>query len=161
MIVIVMGVSGSGKTTIGKLLAERMGWIFADADDYFPEAYKQKMAAGHPLTDEDRAPWLQSLNGLLRRWDQEESNGVLACSALKERYREKLGAGMGMRICYLKGTYDEIKSRLASRRGHFADESILAGQFADLEEPGDAIVLPARESPEENVREAIRELKVV
>jgi gluconokinase len=85
MIVVVMGVSGSGKTTIGRLLAERMGWIFADADDFFSEESKQKMAAGHPLNDEDRAPWLQTLNELLRSWDAEGKNGVLACSALKAR----------------------------------------------------------------------------
>ena len=88
MIVVLMGVSGSGKTTIGKLLAERTGWTFADADDYFPQSYKDKMAAGHPLTDEDRAPWLWTLNKVLRRWDEEETNGILACSALKEKYHE-------------------------------------------------------------------------
>ena len=90
MIVVLMGVSGSGKTTIGRLLAERTGWIFADADDYFPQSYKDKMAAGHPLTDEDREPWLLTLNGLLRRWDKEKINGVLACSALKEKYHDVL-----------------------------------------------------------------------
>jgi gluconokinase len=90
MIVVLMGVSGSGKTTIGKLLAERKGWSFADADDHFPRAAKQKMAAGIPLTDEDREPWLRLLNRLLRRWDKENISGVLACSALKERYHDVL-----------------------------------------------------------------------
>src|SRR5258708_39376933 len=93
MIVVVMGVSGSGKTTIGKLLAERMGWIFADADDFFSPASKQKMADGHPLTDQDRAPWLLTLNALLRRWDAEGTNGVLAWSAFKAKYHEALAAG--------------------------------------------------------------------
>ena len=93
MIVVVMGVSGSGKTTIGKLLAERMGWIFADADNYFSPASKQKMAEGHPLTDDDRAPWLQTLNTLLKRWDTGGINGLLACSALKAKYYEILEAG--------------------------------------------------------------------
>ncbi len=86
MIVLLMGVSGSGKTTIGICLAERMGWTFADADDYFPRLLKQKMAAGVALTDEDRWPWLRLLNRLLRKWDREQTNGVLACSALKENY---------------------------------------------------------------------------
>src|ERR1700686_4361439 len=94
MIVVVMGVSGSGKTTIGSFFAQRMGWIFADADDYFSPAAKEKMAEGHPLTDEDRAPWLQTLNALLRRWDEEGINGVLACSALRAKYPETLEAGI-------------------------------------------------------------------
>jgi|SRR5208282_333135 gluconokinase len=161
MILLVMGVTGAGKTTVGKLLAQRLGRQFLDADDFHPAANIEKMRRGIALTGADREPWLDAIRAELVKCAGKNLDVVLACSALKERYREKLGAGMGMRICYLKGTYDEIKSRLASRRGHFADESILAGQFADLEEPGDAIVLPARESPEENVREAIRELKVV
>ena len=98
MIVVVMGVSGSGKTTIGMCLAERVGWIFADADDYFPRSMKQKMAAGHPLTDEDRLPWLRLLNRLLRKWDREQTNGVLACSALKEKYHDVLKSGIATAI---------------------------------------------------------------
>src|ERR1700745_3982418 len=94
MIVVVMGVSGSGKTTIGRLLAERMGWIFADADDFFSEEAKQKMASGTPLKDYDRAPWLKRLNELLRGWDAEGKNGVLACSALKAKYHEVLEQGI-------------------------------------------------------------------
>ena len=94
MIVVLMGVSGSGKTTIGTLLAERMGALFADADDYHPAANKQKMAAGIPLTDEDRAPWLETLNGVLRGWFAEGKSGVLACSALKAKYRDTLAHGM-------------------------------------------------------------------
>src|SRR5258708_32856158 len=115
MIVVVMGVSGSGKTTIGKLLAERMGWIFADADDYFSPTAKQKMAAGHPLTDEDRASWLQTLNALLTRWDAEGINGVLACSALKAKYHETLEAGITptpLQFKLLDGRQDVVSKRV-------------------------------------------------
>jgi gluconokinase len=161
MILLVMGVTGAGKTTVGKLLAQRLGWRFMDADDFHPAANVEKMRRGIALTDADREPWLAAIDAELVKCAAGNPDVVLACSALKESYREKLGAGLEMRICYLKGTHDEIKSRLASRRGHFADEAILAKQFADLEEPGDAIVLRASVSPEENVREAIRELKVV
>ena len=94
MIVVLMGVSGSGKTTIGTLLAERAGVVFADADDYHPQANKVKMASGQALNDIDRAPWLDRLNALLREWHEAGLGGVLACSALKESYRETLGAGM-------------------------------------------------------------------
>src|SRR5437764_5818722 len=116
MIVVVMGVSGSGKTTIARLLSERMGWIFADADDYFSPAAKEKMAAGHPLSDADRAPWLQPLNALLRRWDAEGINGVLACSALKAKYHETLEAGISpthIQFIFLDGTKELIAKRLA------------------------------------------------
>src|ERR1700728_2690098 len=94
MIVVLMGVSESGKTTIGTLLAERMGTIFADADDYHPAANKQKMAAGQPLNDDDRQPWLEQLNRILRGWHDSGRGGVLACSALKQKYRETLAGGM-------------------------------------------------------------------
>src|SRR5260370_17824270 len=119
MIVVVMGVSGSGKSTIGNILAERMGWIFADADDYFSPTSKEKMAAGHPLTDEDRAPWLQTLNALLRRWDEEGSNAVLACSALKAKYHETLEAGIPpthIQFIFLDGPKELIARRLALRK---------------------------------------------
>jgi len=154
MIVVMMGISGSGKTTIGKLLAERMGWVFADADDYFPLIYKEKMAAGHPLTDEDRAPWLQTLNGLLRRWDREGSNGVLACSALKAKYHETLEANIPlthMQFIFLDGSKELIAKRLATRRHEYMNPMLLDSQLATLERPTDAFRIVNDRPPEEIV----------
>jgi gluconokinase len=164
MIVIVMGVSGSGKTTIGKLLAERMGWIFADADDYFPEAYKQKMAAGHPLTDEDRAPWLRTLNELLKRWDQEGRNGVLACSALKAKYHETLEAGIPlthMQFIFLDGPKELIARRLATRKHEYMNPMLLDSQLATLERPTDAFRIVNDRPPEEIVNHLLENVLAV
>jgi len=140
MIVVLMGVSGSGKTTIGICLAERMGWTFADADDYFPRLLKQKMAAGHPLTDEDRQPWLKLLNRLLRKWDREQTNGVLACSALKENYHDILKSGIATRLefVFLDGSRELIAERLAERKHEYMNPKLLDSQLATLEMPDDA-----------------------
>ncbi len=116
MILVLMGVSGSGKTTIGSLLAERMGLPFADADDYHTLAGKQKMAAGIPLTDEEREPWLRVLNGLLLKWEAERTGGVIACSALKKKYRVTLEAGIpgsDIKLIFLDGPKQVIAERLA------------------------------------------------
>lgn len=133
-----MGVSGSGKTTIGEALARELGWRFLDADDYHPPQNIAKMAAGRPLDDDDRAPWLDRLNALLRN----EANAVLACSALKERYRRRLAEGI-QRIewVYLKGEPELIRSRLAQRRHRYMPASLLESQFAALEPPRDAIAV--------------------
>jgi gluconokinase len=160
MILLVMGVTGSGKTTVGKLLAQRLGWLFLDADDFHPAQNVEKMKHGVPLTDEDREPWLAAIHAELVKWVEKNKDAVLACSALKQSYRERLGAGVELRICYLKGTYQEIAVRLQSRTGHFAGEGILAGQFADLEEPRDAFVLRVSETPEEIVGDVLGELKL-
>src|SRR5271163_3527440 len=141
MILLVTGVTGSGKTTVGRLLAQRLGWLFLDADDFHPAANIEKMKHGVPLTDEDREPWLGAIHAELLRCAAKKQDAALACSALKQSYRERLAAGVEVRICYLKGTYREIAARLRRRSGHFAGEAILAGQFADLEEPGDALVV--------------------
>jgi carbohydrate kinase (thermoresistant glucokinase family) len=135
MIVIVMGVTGSGKTTVGSLLAAQLAWKFADADDFHPVSNIEKMRAGIPLTDDDRWPWLKRLRSEIDCWIADGRNVVLACSALKRSYREELDAGTAVRFVYLKGSVALITERLRSRHGHFADEHILAGQFADLEEP--------------------------
>jgi gluconokinase len=136
MIVLVMGVSGSGKTTIGERLAATLGARFLDADDFHPPENVAKMAAGTPLTDEDRAPWLARLNEALRG----ETNAVLACSALKENYRKTLGEGLrDFRVVHLKGGYDFIHARLAARKHRYMPASLLQSQFAALEAPGDAI----------------------
>jgi gluconokinase len=160
MILLVMGVTGSGKTTVGKLLAQRLGWLFLDADDFHPAANIEKMKHGVPLSDEDREPWLAAIHAELLKCAAENKDAVLACSALKQSYRERLAAGVELRICYLKGTYHEIAARLQSRTGHFAGEGILAGQFADLEEPRDALVLRVSQTPEEIVGDVLRKLKL-
>jgi gluconokinase len=154
MIVVMMGVSGSGKTTIGKLLAEKMGWTFADADDYFPLAYKEKMAGGQPLTDEDRAPWLQKLNELLKGWDETGRNGVLACSALKAKYHETLEAGLSLthiQFIFLDGSKELIAKRLAARRHEYMNPMLLDSQLATLEKPTDAFRIVNDRPPQEIV----------
>ena len=161
MIVVLMGVSGSGKTTIGKLLAERTGWTFADADDYFPQSYKDKMAAGHPLTDEDRAPWLWTLNEVLRRWDEEETNGILACSALKEKYHEVLEDGVPLShimFIFLDGPKELIARRLAVRKHEYMNPKLLDSQLATLETPVDAFRVVNDRAPEEIVDQILAQV---
>jgi gluconokinase len=135
VIVIVMGVSGSGKSTIGALLAERLGWKFLDADEYHPPQNVAKMAAGTPLEDADRWPWLERLNAELRM----RPDAVLACSALKQAYREKLCDGLNCRIVHLRGTFDLLRSRLQERKHRYMPASLLESQFATLEPPAGAI----------------------
>jgi gluconokinase len=156
MIAIVMGVTGSGKTTVGRLLAEQLGWTFADADDFHPRANVEKMERGVPLNDEDRAPWLDRLRVQIMNWIANGQSAVLACSALKRNYRQELSVGPEVRFVYLKGSPELIAKRLRLRRGHFADEKILAGQFADLEEPETAVTVDIAQTPEKIVAE-IRE----
>ncbi len=159
MIVIVMGVVGAGKTTVGQLLAHQLGWEFADADDFHPESNVEKIRRGIPLTDEDRAPWLQLLRAAIVQWIAAGRNAVLACSALKSGYRRTLQAGPEVQFIYLRGPASLIAERLHSRHGHFANEQILASQLEDLEEPADAITVGIAASPEEivrDIREALR-----
>ena len=153
MIVVVMGVTGSGKTTVGSLLAAQLGWEFADADEFHPEANVAKMAQGVALTDADREPWLAALHAAISSWLAVGKNVVLACSALKRSYREKLGVGGAVRLVYLKGSYELVAARLKERLGHFATEAILADQYATLEEPQDAVTVDVKALPEEVVRE--------
>ena len=160
MILLVMGVTGSGKTTVGKLFAQRLGWLFLDADAFHPAENIEKMKHGVPLTDQDREPWLVAIHAQLLKCAAKNQDAVLACSALKQSYRETLAAGVELRICYLKGAYREMAARLQSRTGHFAGEGILAGQFADLEEPRDALVLRVSETSEEIVGDVLRKLKL-
>ena len=161
MVIVVMGPTGSGKTTIGSLLAARLGWAFVDADEFHSAANKDKMHRGIPLTDADRLPWLQSIHDQIERWLAEKRSVVLACSALKQSYRDLLwSSSPDIRLIYLKGSYDLIYQRLLARKGHFANEHILAGQFADLEEPADAITVDIGPSPEEIVDELCARLKL-
>jgi carbohydrate kinase (thermoresistant glucokinase family) len=160
MIVVLMGVSGSGKTTIGICLAERMGWTFADADDYFPRLLKQKMAAGHALSDEDRQPWLKLLNRLLRKWDREQTNGVLACSALKENYHDILRSGIATRLefVFLDGSKELIAERLAERKHEYMNPKLLDSQLATLETPDDAFRIVNDRPPENIVDQIVKRL---
>jgi gluconokinase len=158
MIVIVMGTTGSGKTTIGSLLAERLGWEFVDADDFHPPANVEKMKHGIPLTDADREPWLKALHDKIVQWSAEGRNVVLACSALKQSYREELRASRDVKFVYLKGSYELFSQRVLARKGHFAKQDLLASQFATLEEPADAIAVDAAPPPEEIVAEVCRQL---
>jgi len=160
MIVLVMGTTGAGKTTVGKLLAQKVDWTFLDADDFHPPANIKKMKQGIPLTDADRVPWLAAIHAELVRQSAMGKNCVLACSALKNDYRETIGAGLCMKIVYLKGSYEEMRAHILARHGHFAGEGILAGQFRDLEEPSDAIVVSVRHAPEKIVEDVLRELKL-
>ncbi len=143
MIVILMGVAGSGKTTIAQALAVANQWHWVDADDFHSAANKAKMARGEPLTDADRRPWLQTLHDQIQQWLVTEQSTVLACSALKRNYRELLSANdPAVRFFYLKGSYDLIAQRLSQRQGHFANLDLLQSQFATLEEPSPDEAIP-------------------
>lgn len=135
MIVIIFGVSGVGKTTVGKLLAQGLGWRFIEADDFHPADNVEKMRSGHPLTDEDRWPWLQRLQQQIAQSVDASENAVLACSALKRAYRDRLRIGDEVRFVFLCGDYSLIEKRLRSRQGHFMKARLLQSQFEDLEEP--------------------------
>ncbi len=151
MVVIVMGVVGSGKTTVGTQLAQQLGWQFADADDFHSPANIEKIQRGIPLTDQDRHPWLKTLRAVITKWIAQRSSAVLACSALKEQYRLVLHVAPEVRFVYLKGSAALIAERLRARHGHFAGEQILASQFDDLEEPEEAVVVDISKTPAEIV----------
>lgn len=147
MIVIVMGVVGAGKTTVGKTIAQELGWEFADADDFHPASNVEKIRHGIGLTDQDRQPWLDRMRTSIIQWIAARRNIVLACSALKESYRQTLRVGPDVRFVYLKGDTELIAERLRSRHGHFAGEQILGSQLADLEEPVGALTVDISDTP--------------
>ncbi|HEX2829465.1 MAG TPA: gluconokinase [Burkholderiales bacterium] len=159
MIIVVMGVTGAGKTTVGAELAERLGWRFIEADDFHTESAWQKMERGEALTDADRTPWLARLNQELARVVTNGESAILACSALKAAYRDALtppGLARGeMRFVYLRADRDVTARRLAGRRAHRASPHLLDSQIATLEEPGDALTLPNTLPPEEIVRRIV------
>jgi len=161
MIVILIGVSGVGKTAIGQLLAEDLGWQFYEGDDFHPQANIDKMRQGIPLTDADRAPWLAALNRLIRDLVREGRSAVVACSALKQEYRDRLlrDTQDGC-IIYLKGDYDLIRKRLHERPGHFMKANLLASQFDALEEPERVLAVDTAQEPETIVSLIKRELKL-
>ena len=143
MIILVMGVSGVGKTTVGQALAQQLGWSFADADDFHPAANVAKMRAGIPLTDADRAPWLQSLRATIAFWLAAGQSAVLACSALKQAYREQLIVGPEVKLVFLHADLDLIAERMAARHGHYMNPALLRSQFEALEAPREALSLDA------------------
>jgi gluconokinase len=151
MVVIIFGVSGAGKTTIGKLLARKLGWAFYEGDDFHPPVNVEKMRNGIPLTDKDRQPWLAKLRKLVEKALAAGQNAVLACSALKKKYRDGLRAGAQVRFVFLHGDRAQIAKQLRQRRGHFIDPALLDSQFADLEEPAPeehAIVIELGRNPD-------------
>lgn len=147
-----MGVSGSGKTTIGRMLASELNWDFFDGDDFHPPANREKMSKGIPLTDEDRVEWLNHLRELIQNHLKEGSSLVLACSALKGRYREKLAVNDKVRFVYLRGTYNQVETRMKRRKDHYMPVQLLQSQFEALEEPRDAVAIEITQTPEEVVR---------
>ena len=163
MMVIVMGVCGCGKTTVGRALAKELGYEFLDADDFHPAANVAKMAQGVALADDDRWPWLDAIVAAMRERAARGSGAGIACSALKEAYRDRLRRGVGavdeIRIVYLEGDAATIAPRLASRSGHYMPASLLDSQFAALEEPRDAIVVDIRQPPEDQARQAAAALR--
>jgi gluconokinase len=166
MVIVIMGVSGSGKTVVGESLAARLGWAFEDADDWHSPANIEKMRRGVALTDDDRRQWILSLRDAIQKWIVDERDVALACSALRERYRDVLCEGdpnrESLRFVYLKGTYEEIDQRLRSRVGHFMPESLLKSQFAALEEPGpsEALVVDVGQPVSEIVATIIQGVRI-
>lgn len=137
MIIITMGVTGCGKTTVGQLLAEELGWEFYDADNFHPTENVEKMRRGQSLDDNDRVPWLESLNRVLRKSSNQKQSAVLACSALKKTYRDIISSDLNQ-ICFvfLNGDYELINKRLATRTGHYMNPELLQSQYDTLETPG-------------------------
>ncbi len=165
MVVIVMGVAGSGKTTIGSLLAEGLSWSFFDGDDFHPPENVAKMSSGIALTDSDRVPWLQALADLIANLLASNTSAAVACSALKSEYRDRLKGGAGpntdqIRFVYLKVSPAVAHERLRKREGHFMPEELISSQFETLEEPDDAIVVNASLSPDEVVAQIRQALEL-
>ena len=159
MILIIMGVAGSGKTTVGQLLAEQLSWTFRDADEFHPPSNIEKMSHGIALEDADRAPWLAAMRSAIVAWLREDTNAVLTCSCLKVVYRQTLVVDPArVRFVYLKGSLDAIEARLRQRTHHFMKVQLLQGQFEILEEPQGAITVDVSDTPEvmvQKIREAL------
>jgi gluconokinase len=149
MKIIIMGVSGSGKTTIGSLLAKELNWSFYDADDFHNESNKEKMSKGIALTDSDRASWLQALRNLIQT---ESDSFVLACSALKATYRDFLNVNEYVKFIYLKGSFEQIEKRINERKNHYMPVKLLQSQFDALEEPQDALIIEISRTPQEIIQ---------
>ncbi len=157
--IILMGVSGCGKSSTGAALSARLGWPFLDGDDFHPQENVAKMAAGHPLDDNDRAPWLAALHNLIHTHLQAGQSLLLACSALKEKYRVQLSSdNAGTQFVYLKGDFDLIYGRMLTRADHYMQAEMLQSQFNTLEEPTNAIVININQSMEKIVQGIIKKI---
>jgi gluconokinase len=159
MFYVIMGVSGTGKSTIGKLLSDRTGWDFYDADDFHSPANLDKLNRGIALTDSDRLPWLKELQQLIAHTLDSNKQGILACSALKAQYRQILQGGSSEVVfIHLKGDYDCIQNRVQQRTGHFMNPNLLRSQFDTLEEPQDALTIDVALNPEAMVEEILQKI---
>ena len=161
MVIVLMGVTGSGKTTIGRQLATTLGWRYFDADDFHPSANIEKMSNGQPLNDTDRLPWLETLRALVRESLKRNEDSVLACSALKRSYRDYLLLDERVKLVYLKGDRQLIQSRLQQRQGHYMEPALLDSQFDILEEPGPETQIDITARPEEIVKTIAERFKVL
>jgi gluconokinase len=158
VVILLMGVSGTGKTTVGRLLASQLGWEFVDGDDFHPASNVEKMRNGVPLTDDDRRPWLEALRALIVSRIAAEKNIVLACSALKSAYREKLQIAPEVKLVYLRVDQATLHQRLRARRGHFMTEKMLESQLEALEEPKEGIMVDGDKPSVEVVAEIMANL---
>jgi carbohydrate kinase (thermoresistant glucokinase family) len=161
MVLILMGPMGCGKTTIGKMLAKRLGWSFFDGDDFHPKKNVEKMRAGIALTDEDRKLWLENLHADIQRWLKDKENAILACSALKQAYRDILGVDQNtVRTVYLKGSYELLRKRIEDRHHPYMDKNLLRSQLDTLEEPKDGLTVDISAAPEIVVSTIINNLNL-
>lgn len=159
LVLLIMGVAGSGKTTIGETLARELGWSFRDADDFHPPENVRKMSAGIPLDDRDREPWLAAIHAHVERTLARGESGIVTCSALKERYRQRItGARPDVQLVHLVGDFQLIHQRMASRTDHFMKPEMLRSQFETLEPPAEALVIDVRQTPARIVAEIRRNL---
>jgi gluconokinase len=159
VILVVMGVSGCGKTVVGQALAKALGWPFLDGDDFHPPANVEKMRSGTPLTDDDRWPWLDRLVNELRKAVGRDGNAILGCSALRQAYRDRLARAGDVRFVHLTGDRATIAARLANRQHRYMPATLLDSQFATLEPPRDAIVVDVAKPVDEQVREVVDALR--
>lgn len=161
MILVLMGVTASGKTTVGKLLAEETGWSFVEGDAFHSAANRKKMQQGIPLTDQDRAPWLSTLHEILLGWSKSGASGILACSALKRSYRDQLSKAIaGIYFVWLEVSPSVLEERLRTRQGHYMNPNLLGSQLDTLEAPApaEAIEVCGERPPEEIVRQILQRL---